>query len=88
MEETMSRNNRNYDKPHPIEKTPIKSFVTVTCERLNLREFPCTESKILCVLEKGTRLELIGEANSVFFEVANSYGVKGYCMKDFVELSS
>ena len=50
----MSRNHRNYDKPHPIAETPIKSFVTVTCERLNLRESPCTESKILCVLEKGT----------------------------------
>lgn len=84
----MSRNHRNYDKPHPIAETPIKSFVTVTCERLNLRELPRAESKILCVLEKGTRLELIGEANSVFFEVVNSYGVKGYCMKDFVELSS
>lgn len=84
----MSRHNRSYDKPYPIAEVPKKTFAIVKCERLNLRELPNTESNILCILERGTRLELLDESNSVFFKVVNSYGVEGYCMRDFVEISS
>lgn len=76
-----------------VEVSYIKEGKVVGCEKLNLREKPAKDAKVLCVLNKGDKvqvdLKIDGEpqiSNTSFYQVCTAAGVKGYCMTKFISI--
>lgn len=77
----------------PTATNYIKSAVVIGCEKLNLREEPSKDAKVLCVLKKGEKVEVdlkiegepkVGDAS--FYQVCTVAGVKGYCMTKYISI--
>ena len=51
------------------------------CDNLRLRTAPNTDSEIIKMLQKGTQVEILGDANQDFYKVSG-----GYLMKRFVDI--
>ena len=70
-----------------IESTPILTGVVCKCDKLNVRKEPNTTSKVVCVINKGTKVE-INEGNSTkdFYAVKVNPTISGYCMKKFLAI--
>lgn len=76
-----------------IEKVYIKEGTVVNCDKLNLREKPSKDTKVLCVLNKGDKvqvdLKIDGEpvpSDISFYQVCTAAGVKGYCVTKFISI--
>ena len=51
------------------------------CDNLRLRTAPNTDSEIIKMLQKGTQVEILGDANQDFYKVSG-----GYLMKRFIDI--
>lgn len=70
----------------PAEHVYVKGFVT-NCARLNVREHPSTDAKVVCVLPLAAELSVCTAHNhDDWFEVCTATGVEGYCMKQFINV--
>lgn len=80
--------------PAPVEvKATVveKKFGVVSnCSRLNVRSKASINSDVVCVINAGTEVEIIGDrANSEFYKVKVdnvTEGYVGFCMKKFIAI--
>lgn len=64
-----------------------KNGVVINCFRLNVREKPNINSKIVTVLDKSVNVKInCDNSTDEFYSVTTSSGIKGFCMKKFVEV--
>lgn len=59
------------------------------CEKLNVRKESSKESDVLCILEKGSEVQVdLTEDNTSeeFYKIITPSGVEGYCMKKFITI--
>lgn len=79
------------EKVAPVEEVvapeePLYGEVT-DCARLNVRSAPDAEAEVLCVIEAGSEVVIVGsESTDEFYKVFTAAGVEGFCMKTFVTL--
>lgn len=65
---------------------PVFGLV-VNCLKLRVRTCPNKESEVLCVLDKGDKVEIIKEKSThKFYKIVLSSGVEGFCLKDFIKI--
>ena len=75
------------------EIAPVEEKVAVyigkirDCDKLNVREEPNLEAKVLCRLDKNSEVE-IDKTNSTkdFYKICTSSGISGYCMKKHLSI--
>lgn len=70
-----------------IEETPAASVtgVVTNCLKLNIRENPNTDSKVVCEVTMLDELMIDEEASTdEWFKVYTEMGVEGFCMKKYV----
>lgn len=53
------------------------------CSKLNIREFPNIDSKVLTILNKGDKVQITSE-NDGWYGVVYK-GVSGFCMKEYLD---
>ena len=61
----------------------------VNCKKLNVRKEPKKDSEVLCVINNNEEVILDVEEEATykdFYKIVTSNGVKGYCVKDFIEV--
>lgn len=71
----------------PIEETPAAPVtgVVTNCLKLNIRENPNTDSKVVCEVTMLDELVIDEEASTdEWFKVYTEMGVEGFCMKKYV----
>ena len=68
----------------PIVEVKKLIGVVANCEKLNVRNRPNVKGNVVCIIDKGTEVE-IDEAGSTneFYKVA-SVNFKGFCMKKYI----
>lgn len=69
-----------------VAKEPDKLVGIVNCTLLNVREAATKASKVLCEINKDTKVTIESEANDEWYEVTTKNGIKGYCMKEFITI--
>ena len=69
-----------------VTKEPDKLVGVVNCTLLNVREAATKASKVLCEINKDTKVTIESEANDEWYEVTTKNGIKGYCMKEFITI--
>lgn len=70
-----------------VVEIPEPEFCVVTCERLNVREFPNAKAAVLCVVTEGEELMIApDESTDDWYGVYTKAGVEGFCMKKFTTL--
>lgn len=74
----------------PGSPEPVIGTVA-NCVKLNIREEANKESEILCVINKGEKVEIIEEESTddfyaVCYGKDKSVSVYGFCMKDYIKL--
>lgn len=71
--------------PEPPEE-PMYGEVT-DCKKLNVRNAADTEAEVLCTIDAGSEVVIIGsESTDEFYKVFTAAGVEGFCMKQFITL--
>ena len=65
-----------------LEAAPL--YGIVNCARLNVRRGPSIDTKSVCIVESGSKLE-IEYFNDEWLKVVTEDGIFGYCMKKFVD---
>lgn len=70
------------EKEKVLEAAPL--YGIVNCARLNVRRGPSIDTKSVCVVENGSKLE-IEYFNDEWLKVVTEDGIFGYCMKKFVD---
>lgn len=77
----------------PAVENYIKEGTVVECEKLNVRKNPSPNAEVLCILNKGDKvqvdLKIEGEpapADVSFYQVIIAAGVKGYCVTKFISI--
>ena len=71
-----------------VEEVKIIGVVT-GCAKLNVRKEPDKQAEVLCVIDKNTEVEVDFEEEATyedFYKIITSKGVKGYCVKEFIEI--
>ena len=65
----------------------FKLGVVSNCQRLNVREEPKANAKVVCVIEVDDEVE-VDKQNSTddFYKVVTADGTDGYCMKKYITL--
>lgn len=72
-----------------VESIRAKTGVVTDCVRLNLREAPALESKIVCTIECLSEVQISeGESTNDFYKVYLASGINGFCMKKFISIRS
>ena len=69
-----------------VTKEPDKLVGVVNCTLLNVREAATKASKVLCEINKDTKVTIESEANDEWYEITTKKGIKGYCMKEFITI--
>ena len=69
-----------------VTREPDKLVGVVNCTLLNVREAATKASKVLCEINKDTKVTIESEANDEWYEVTTKNGIKGYCMKEFITI--
>ena len=69
-------------KEKVLEAAPL--YGIVNCARLNVRRGPSIDTRSVCVVESGSKLE-IEYFNDEWLKVITEDGISGYCMKKFVD---
>lgn len=69
-----------------VEEPVVMIGVVANCEKLNVRSKPNVKSDVVCIITKGTEVE-IQEANSSkdFYNVIGD-GFNGFCMKKYISV--
>lgn len=90
-----------FEEATPIEETKVEETVLsehtekVTvyigkirdCDKLNVREKPNADAKVLCKLDKDSEVQIEkAESTKDFYKVYTSSGVSGYCMKKYMSV--
>ena len=63
-------------------KTPSLQGVVDNCSKLNVREKPNIDAKVLTILNKGDKVQINSE-NDGWYSVVYK-GVSGFCMKEYI----
>ena len=69
-----------------VTREPDKLVGVVNCTLLNVREAATKASKVLCEINKDTKVTIESEVNDEWYEVTTKKGIKGYCMKEFITI--
>ncbi len=78
------------------EATPIEEVETVLklnktgvviCKNLNVREESMINSKVLRIIPKDTVVEILDDANEVWYKVRVGEIESGFCMKEFIKVN-
>ena len=60
--------------------------VIINCSRLNIREIPKPDAKIICMLDVGTELKInLAKSTREWFHICTAAGIEGFCMSKFVK---
>ena len=60
--------------------------IVANCAKLNVREEPDLDAKIVCVLDVMSEIEIdVAKSTDEWFKVCTAIGVEGYCMRKFVD---
>lgn len=60
--------------------------VVTDCKKLNVRVAPSIEADVICALNVMSEVEIIiTESTDDWFKIRTAAGVKGYCMRRFVD---
>ena len=81
-DEEIVEEDKDKDKEKILEAAPL--YGIVNCARLNVRRGPSIDTKSVCVVESGSKLE-IEYFNDEWLKVVTEDGILGYCMKKFVD---
>ena len=69
----------------PEEEESIFVGTVTNCKKLNIRETPSLQGKVLCVLEEGSELMVDKtESTDEWYKVYLESGFSGFCMKAYV----
>ena len=67
-----------------------KIGVVCNCEKLNVRSKPTTKSDVVCVIPKGTEVEINKDKSTkAFYSVvskSDTEGFTGFCMKQYISI--
>lgn len=80
-------------QPDPEPAPPaVVTGVVVNCEKLNIRERPSLFAEVLCIINKGEKVEVIeAESTNDFYSVIygkdKEVSVNGYCMKQYIKIN-
>lgn len=85
-----------FEEATPVEETALmehteKKAVYIgklrDCGKLNVREKPSIDAKILCRLDKTSEVQIEkAESTKEFYKVYTTSGVEGYCMKKYMSI--
>lgn len=69
-----------------VEPLEIKGVV-VDCGKLNIRNNPTSDAKVVATVPAGTEI-VINEEESTdeFYKVCTAVGVEGFCMRRFIDI--
>lgn len=73
-----------------VNKTQHVNGVVTGCDRLNVREEASQESRVLCVIEKDSEVQVdltVDNTAAEFYKITTPSGVSGYCMKKFITIN-
>jgi uncharacterized protein YgiM (DUF1202 family) len=79
----------------PVEETetieeaakPETTGVVTDCLKLNVREAPSTDAKILAEIQALSEVKVdLGESTDTFYKICNAAGIQGFCMKKYIAL--
>lgn len=75
------------NEPEEIVKK-VSSGVVVGCTKLNVRERPSTEAKVLCTVNKSETVLIDTEALTTpdFLKIITASGVEGYCVEKYISV--
>lgn len=84
----MGRTKSNKDSVAPVEAEPLSvTAEVVRCGRLNIRERPDPQAKILGVLSVGEKVVVNLTAKyDKYYEILTKSGQKGYAMKTYLSI--
>lgn len=74
--------------PAPEVKMEPKTVkgVVFGCSKLNVRAKPNTDADVVCILDTKTEITInVDKSNAEWFCICTAAGVKGYCMRKFVD---
>ena len=87
---TVSEPNNVEPEVETIEPGDAKlTGVVDGCAKLNVRKEPYKDAEILCVIDKGEEVVFDTEEEATyeyFYKIVTAKGVKGYCMKQFINI--
>lgn len=70
-----------------MEVTNTKGVV-VNCAKLNVREEPCIDADVVCVLNVMSEIEVnVAKSTDEWVYVCTAAGTEGYCMRKFVDVN-
>lgn len=83
-------------KGYPVDDAApsgvIKDFVpgmVTNCLKLNVRKAPSADAEILTIIDAFSNVMVdISTSSDAFYKVCTGTGVEGYCMKEYISLSS
>ena len=59
--------------------------IIANCNKLNIRVKPATDAEVLVVLDAGSKIEIDpARSTNDWFKITTVDGIKGYCMRKFV----
>lgn len=60
--------------------------VVVNCLKLNVRDEPSKDAKVVCVLDAMTEIKIdVTKSTPDWFKITTAIGAEGYCMRKFVD---
>lgn len=92
IEESAPVVEKNVEEHTTFEKEAAATFCYVINGKLNLRSQPNAQSSVLCILDQGSKLQIVSSNNDlgdfckVSFTKSNDSVLYGFVMKKFVEV--
>ena len=88
FEDEVVTNEPTPEEPTPVVDPVVQNGVVVACNKLNVRENPDKNAKVVCVLDEGAVVEVsVEESVGGYYKVCTEIGIEGYCMKSYIELA-
>lgn len=81
VDEVMENNEMVTELMPPSNKEGI-----VKCQNLNVRKAPSLGATILQIISNGTKVEILDEANELWYKIRVDKIESGYCMKEFINV--
>ena len=70
-----------------IDEEAIVNGVVVDCGKLNVRQEPSSDSKIVTIIPGGTEVEINNEESTdEFYKICTAAGIEGFCMRKFIDI--
>lgn len=86
LETALDSVEKQFDDPIVPKATHVKGVV-VNCDKLNVRELPGKDSKILCTINKNDEIQVSITVFGDFYQIITSTGVEGYCMSKYIKIN-